>query len=60
MPFFKGPSQSKEAKKKFEDLFNHYQRDLDTINCWNFSNCEMVEIPQEVIDWAEMLNKKES
>ncbi|XP_063728261.1 E3 ubiquitin-protein ligase LRSAM1-like [Symsagittifera roscoffensis] len=58
MPFFNRLHQSKEAKKKFDDLFTHYQRDLDTINCWNFSSCEMTEIPVEVIEWADMLNKK--
>ena len=55
---FKSHHQSKEAKKRFDDLFTHYQRDLDTINCWDFSSCELTTIPGSVIEWAQLLNKK--
>ena len=55
---FRSNHQSKEAKKRFHDLFTHYQRDLDTINCWDFSNCELTTIPASVIEWAQLLNKK--
>ena len=58
MPFFRSSQPSREARKKYDDLLTHYQRDLDTINCWNFSNCELNEVPAEVLEWANMLNKK--